>query len=498
MRKTCCLVCCSLFLLALSLLGARPAAAEDPFQNIDGLLHRGEWEAARTAALERIQAGREVLYPPYLAGAVARLALAEAGLHREDDAVWHWAVAQNLDRAALSNKALAGYGQAGELLARNPLRTIDEAPSGLTVLRSDHPPAQLQPDRQIEGELPQLSPEVRKLAAPQTLHLQVVVGADGRLRAPVLLSGGAPGMVWETLEGLRSWRFEPARQGDAAVAVFRDLTFHPPAKTHWPDPAILSRKAVKAEELVRKGRWKDADQAAGKAWDQELNDKQPSRERLAAVQALRALAEAGAGDANAAICRWQAAQHLDGRLYDADLTPYGAAGQLLDRNRWGMAPAASWIEGLQKPEAGRRVPLAYPSTREVLQGVVVLAGVVDEAGAFRQPVIIHLASTSRGADHGLASDGSLMDSTGARNLPRLVAISALDSICDWSFKPATVDGKAIAVQAAIPVGFNSLAASKNGIYGSAIGGWGNDGLHVNPNFNPPNGPRATPPPGPTW
>jgi len=474
--------------LALNIFGARSAIAQEPFRKLDALLHQGEWEAARTTALEQIETGRKVLFAPYLAGAVARLALAEAGLDREDDAVWHWFVAQNLDRFALSAKALAGFGKPGELLARNPLRHVNEAPSGLSVLRTGQAPTELLSDPKLKGELPQLSPEVRQLAAPQTLHVQVVVTADGRLRAPVVISGGAPGMVWEMLEGLKGLLYEPAHQDHETVAVLRDLTLHPPGKTHWPDTAILSPKAAKADALVRSGKWREADQVASKAWSQELNDKQPTRERLAAVLTLRALAEAGAGDADAAVCRWQAAQHLDGRLYDVDLTPYGAAGELLDRNRWGLAQAASGSEGLQKPELVRRAPLAYPSTREVLQGMVVLGGVVDESGAFRQPVIVHLDSTSRGAEDALASEGPLTDSTGARNLPRLVAISALDSICDWHFRPATVGGKAVAVQAALPVAFNSLSPSRTGMYGSI---WGTDGLHVNPELG-----RKPPPPPP--
>ena len=122
----------SFLLLGLGAAEVRPAAAKDDFEAIDLHLLLGDWEVARTASLANIEVGRKLLFAPYLAGAVARLAVAEAGLGREDDAVWHWHIAQNLAGAALSDKTLASFGKAGALLVRHPLRRVDEAPPGWT------------------------------------------------------------------------------------------------------------------------------------------------------------------------------------------------------------------------------------------------------------------------------------------------------------------------------------------------------------------------------
>jgi len=418
--------------------------------------------------------------------------VAEAGLGQEDDAVWHWHVALNLDREALSDKSLASFGKAGELLARHPLRGVNEAPPGWTVLRTDDPAGQVQPDRKLQGELPLLTVEVGRLAAPRGLDVQVVVDAGGSLREPVVISGGAPGMIWETLEGMRSWRYEPARTGNQAVAVFRDLSLHPPARTPLLKLATLSPKAAKVEALLRSGSWLRADKSAGKAWDEELNDEHPSRARLAAILTLRALAEAGAGERDAAICRWQAAQHLDKRLYNADLSSYGAAGAMLERNRWGVTRAASGNERVQKPELEKKISFAYPSVSRKsgqLQGIIVLAGIVDQRGAVRQPVIVQLVSNSRGDAEPV---GVLTDEHGALNLPRLLAISALDSLCDWRFRPATEDGKAVAFHGAIPVSFNTASLSRRGGPGIVAGRVGTQGLPHDPRWDPPVGPRAQP------
>ncbi|HEX9945863.1 MAG TPA: energy transducer TonB [Thermoanaerobaculia bacterium] len=471
--------------------GVQPArAAEvDPaaFEAIDGQLQRGEWEAARTAALEQIQKDRKTLFAPYLAGAVARLALAEAGLGREEDALWHWHIAQNLDRAVLSEGPLAAYGKAGELLARHPLRWRDEAPAGWTVF----PARAVRPGRKLEGELPKLSADVGLVSAPKSLKVQAVIDAEGRLREPLVISGGVPGMIWEVLEGLRGWRYEPARQGDQAVAVFRELTVNPPAGRPLPELAALSGRAAAVEALLRQRKWRGAHKSARKLWIEELNHKQPARERLAAALTLRALAEAGAGETEAAICRWQAAQHLEERLYDADLSPYGIAGEILGRHRWGVARAERSSAEVREPEAAKRTSFPYPAParRAGVRGVVVVAGVVDEQGALHQPVIVRLLSHAGIVEEAFETAASLTDLSGARSLPRLVAVSALNSLCDWRFQPATAGGRPVAYQELLAIPFDSGSPVFAG--GSAPGlGSNSQGPHAHPGYGAPPGPRA--------
>jgi hypothetical protein len=122
---------------------------------IDAQLQLGEWEQARAAALEHIDAELAGPSSGCLAATVARLALAEAGLNQRDDALWHWGTAQNLDAHALSPEELAGYGPAGELLASHPLRRVFEPPAGLTVHRQTE--NGIQPGRPIAGGIPKIS-----------------------------------------------------------------------------------------------------------------------------------------------------------------------------------------------------------------------------------------------------------------------------------------------------------------------------------------------------
>jgi TonB family protein len=139
----------------------------------------------------------------------------------------------------------------------------------------------------------------------------------------------------------------------------------------------------------------------------------------------------GSPGARAAICRWQAAQILSPALYDADLAPYGAAGELLGRNRWG---SERWVvhgggdrsrEGKSgaaaappRPRVLERARPVYPRflAAEQLRDAVVLSGVVDAAGGLRQPEV-----RSPGAS------------------PNLDA-AALDALCSFRFQPAVVGG----------------------------------------------------------
>jgi hypothetical protein len=467
--------CC---LLLASIAPQTAVAVEmdrESFAAIDAQLREGNWEAAREASLAKIGERRKTLLASYLVGAVARLAVAEAGMGREEDAIWHWHIAQNLDRAENPAAELATFGKAGELLTRHPLRRADE-PAGL-----------VKPGRKLAGDMPKLSADIGLVPAPKGLKVQVVIDAEGRIREPVVVSGAVPGMIWEVLEALRGWRYEPARRGEEAVAVFRELTLNSPAGKPLPELAALSGKAAEVESLLRAQKWREAEKRARKVWSDELHDKEPKRDRLAAAMALRALAEAGAGRADKAICHWQAAQHLDERLYDADLTPYGTAGEILGSHRWGAARAESRGEIVKSDP---RFPFTYPAkTRRLnLKGMIVLTGVIDEQGALHQPAIVRVLG-----DH--PTDREEFESSTAAvpmDSRRLLAISILDSFCDRSFEPAVAGGKPVAYQEMIAVPFDTFSGSstfslvRDGRSGNS------QGPHAHPGGDPPSGPRRSP------
>lgn len=214
-------------------LASVPVAAPE-LAAIDGQLHRGEWEEARTGALARIEEDRAKPEPQELARDVSRLALAEAGLGRTEDALWHWGMAQNLDGAALSPAELASFGAPGELLAQHPLRRLNEAPAGLKVYRPDDPG--IQPPRRTSGDLPRLADPKGRV-----LRIQGIVDSEGRFLAPAVLGEGSPDTIYQVLEALRDWRYQPARHYLRRVASFRSVYVGPPVSTVAGDAALPLR-----------------------------------------------------------------------------------------------------------------------------------------------------------------------------------------------------------------------------------------------------------------
>lgn len=437
---------------AMALLAALPvvAAPARTFDPIDAKLQAREWEAARQLALDELDRARGSLYGPYLAGVAARLATAEAGLGRTEDAIWHWQVAQSLDREPLSAEMLASFGEPGRVVARHRPRGAGEPPAGVTVYRARRAGDGIQAARKLAGEPPTFSAVVASVPVPKALRVEVIVGTDGRPSAPVVLAGGAPGMIWEALEAVRAWQYEPGRRGDEPVAVFRDIRFDLPDRRPVGELTALSKEAARAEALLRAGSWQQAQLQAVRAWSAALAERQPRRELLAASLAFRALADAGAGSSSSAICRWQAAQHVDERLYGADLTPYLAAGALLDRHRWGSEPAAvsiTEVGPILKKGGPVRVPKGWMWSQ--LRGIALLAATIDEQGGLHQPVIVGMRGDT-------GADSPLMEFTYAPEplgFARVGAVAALDALCDWTFAPARAGSRPVSSELVMAVAF---------------------------------------------
>ena len=451
------------FVLPLCLAWAplAPAAAgqapEPGLAAIDAQLRRGEWEPARLAALALIAEDLASPEAAPLAGALARLALAEEGLGRPEDAVWHWHAAQNLDRSALSPEDLAAYGPPGELLARHPLRRVDEAPAGLNVLHAED--SGVRSGRRIAGDIPPLSAAVAAVAAvvaaPRVLRLQAVITTDGRLTEPVVLAGSAPGVTYEILENLRDWRYEPAQHRKRPVAVFRTLTIQ------LPGGAAGDGQIARVEGLVRSGSWGAARDGARGLWYQALEKPAVTQRELATLLMLRALAEAGLGMEAEAVCRWQAAQFVEPRLRSADLSAYGGAGRLLESNRRGEGA----FTGDKPARIARESKPEYPraALRMPIKGEVVLGATIGPAGAVRQPLVVRVEAGGETVLLGL--DARLDPSSGPQApaliaASKLLAFSALDTFCDWRLDPAPAGGADS--QRVVSVSFVSPAAPPSG------------------------------------
>jgi hypothetical protein len=425
------------------------AAEISPFAAIDAQLSRGEWAPALSASRDLIGPARRSLLAAPLAGVLARIAVAEAGLGLKEDAIWHWHEAQNLERSVLTKAELMAYGPPGELLARNPLRREDQSPPGIAALNlKDRHPGLHIPPRTV-GDPLAIPREVETLPVPSGLKVQYVQDKEGRILQPVVLSGGIPGTVYDVLEELRRWRFIPASFGGKPVALLDTETLHAPNLRALRDMAALSGKAADLEKELRQEKWASAGKRARRIWTHKLGTG-ARRAEMATILALRALAQAGAGQEDEAICRWQAAQHLDPGFYDADLSAYGPAGALLDRHRWGTERVAAAGLGVGGPEVKKRVPLlpAEAVAGKTPPGVLTLAGIADEKGAVRQPLILGLSRIGEPVYDLAVPEISVLTWSGTlqKDDPRLLAIRALDAFCEWRFQPVVVEGKAGAYQ----------------------------------------------------
>lgn len=160
----------------------------------------------------------------------------------------------------------------------------------------------------------------------------------------------------------------------------------------------------------------------------------------------KALAEAGLGQEDAAICRYQAAQTLEPRLFSADLASFGAAGSLLMQHPWGSERRSSIVPVTSLPE----IPVLGPSRGQILvsgQGEVTRPEVLSR----RLPEFPLYARRFR--INGSTSIESIITERGA---PRELLLlepgptpgydaGVLDAICDWRFKPSTWKGQPIKV-----------------------------------------------------
>lgn len=419
--------------LALS-SGAPAGAAEAPpepgavWAAVDADLLAGRWEPARAAAAAAVDTARGG-WGDRLGEALSRLALAEAGLGREREAVWHWQMAQNLAAGLLPAADLARFGPAGALLEKNRLRRQHDAPPGLAVERPEAPGQKVTAAKKVSGAAPALSPGSRAFAGPKWLKLQAIIGPDGVPTQPVVLGGGPPSLVYDVLEAVRTWQFEPGRKDGAPVAVFYLLEVDPPKEVPFLRLVDLQGDFADTEQLLRLGKWRTAQTAAERVWRHLLTVQPLSRSRIGVAFVLRALTSAGLGDPDAAICFWQAAQLLEPQLLHADLSAYGDHGALLEKHRY-------WQEGVPAARSQARPPSPvrheFPrlATTTGKPATVPLAALLDTKGHVRQPI---LGDNPGGSD--------------------IAAAVALETVCYWRFRPATLAGQPVAIEADLPVQF---------------------------------------------
>jgi hypothetical protein len=291
------------------------------------------------------------------------------------------------------------------------------------------------------------------------LRVQAVITPAGRLTEPVVLAGSAPGVTYEILENLRGWRYEPAQQRKRPVAVFRNLTVQLSGGEFL---AGGEGQIARVEGLVRSGSWGAARDGARSLWYQALEKPAVTQREIATLLMLRALAEAGLGMEAEAVCRWQAAQYVEPQLQSADLSAYGSAGQMLEKNQRQTAGA---FTGDKPARIARESKPEYPraALRLPIKGEVVLGATVGPAGAVRQPLVLRVEA---GGETVLVGLDAWLDPSSRPQAPALVAstkllaFSALDAFCDWRLdsEPAGEAG----LQRVVSISFFSAAAPPAG------------------------------------
>jgi TonB family protein len=358
---------------------------------------------------------------------------------------------------------LSALGAPAEVLAKLPVRRMDEAPEGLVVRKEGDGGPPLTPAHWVSGEEARLAARDKPLG----IRVQAIVDTEGRVRQPVVAASTSPVLTYAALEAMRGWRFTPAQAEGRPVASFYELK----VPVAWPlDRIVALSKSLLAGplELVKQGRYAQAEKKVAGLW-QRAHYEQSSDQSAAffgVAMLEKALAEAGLGREDAALCRYQAAQTLEPHLYSADLSPYGAVGALLMQHPWGSERrSVRWVGRQPKvSKPGRLLP--GPTLGELLgptlgefhgpkQEAVTRPALVSR----RNPEFPEYARRSR-------LDGTVIVESiiTERGTPREMLIlkpsptpgfdaSALDALCDWRFKPATWRGQPVKVYYTLTVNF---------------------------------------------
>lgn len=363
------------------------------------------------------------------------LALAEAGMGRRDEAVWHWQVAQNLQPDLALDAA--AYGEAGAFLAQHKLRRRNEAPAGIEAVAVSDLGAGSTPPRKVAGDEPVVPAFLEGARALHWVRLQAVIDSRGLVVEPVVLAGRSKAMQWAALEAVRAWRFEPARREGQPVAVFLDIFL--PSRVERPLAEIvpLAGELGSVHALLLQQQWGEARTRATALVQRVAEEGGAHPQRSAAALAFLALADAGSGSPSAA-CYWHSAQSLAGELYHANLAAYGAAGARLEAsNPWmvegrilrvGESPAG---ETVMRPEkiGGSAPQYTTRDRRAGVRGTIIIEGVVGEDGRLSQLQL--LKGLSPGLD-----------------------LMTLITLCEWRFKPATLDGRPVQVHYTLTTSFD--------------------------------------------
>jgi len=203
---------------ALVVIGVASAASnpwEQQFDESMANLQAGRYAAssqiidrAISEMVERLGTGQSE--SQLLATALTHKALASAGQGNVDDALWYWAVAQQISPAVLKTD-LSPFGAAGEYLSRHPVTDIDTDGSSSVKV--------------VKQVMPKFPAGASRFGIEGNLIVQVTVDPNGQPKFPKIVHPlPAPTLSFVALEALHHWRFEPAKKNGEPVPGVFNLT----------------------------------------------------------------------------------------------------------------------------------------------------------------------------------------------------------------------------------------------------------------------------------
>ena len=155
-----------------------------------------------------------------LANVLGLRAMAAYGAGREDDALWHWHVAQAL-APAVAKRDFGRYGRPADFLEANIL----EPAGNPRPTEQQETVVGLKPPRAVRAPQPTYPAGAREFQVSGTMVVLAIIDSKGRVREPrVLESLPAPTLTLAALEALREWRFEPAVLDGEPTAVWYHLS----------------------------------------------------------------------------------------------------------------------------------------------------------------------------------------------------------------------------------------------------------------------------------
>ena len=221
-------------------LAVQPLAVAADFEGlrqglkeVDQKLRNKDWAAAEKQAAKGAHGMRDVVgtgneAAHTLAVATTLRAVAESGMGKSEDAAWHWDMALNLD-PEIAKVDISPYGAPAEALRSLQLRPMPALAQGEGTRIADgdgSPHPEVERPKLLKRTKPQFPRQLQDQRTQGGVIVECVIGRDGRPRDPRVLQvhEGGPGMVYESLEALRQWRFAPARLNGEPVEVYFSLT----------------------------------------------------------------------------------------------------------------------------------------------------------------------------------------------------------------------------------------------------------------------------------